>query len=172
MATLQAARASALGLPLESSRSWGLNRAIFYAAAKRGFKSGGPSTPSGSPERPAQGTYYLGDEMAYKSEEPGPLRFTIGGKTQGEADFDRQIEARFQGHFKDSWDEAVDFVGQFDRGTLLSGTEFFSSVYRPKRDEFASKWSEMSGETPMAKRHALRPSRPSRRPPPRLPRSS
>jgi len=37
MATLQAARAFLLGLPLESAKSWGLNRAIFYAEAKRVF---------------------------------------------------------------------------------------------------------------------------------------
>ena len=41
MATLQAARAFTLGLPLESAKSFGLNRAIFYAAAKRGFRKGG-----------------------------------------------------------------------------------------------------------------------------------
>jgi hypothetical protein len=28
---------------------------------------------------------------------------------------------------------------------LLSGEGFFASVYRPKRDEFASKWNEMAG---------------------------
>ena len=37
MATLQAARAYVLGMDLASAKSWGLNRAIFYAAAKRGF---------------------------------------------------------------------------------------------------------------------------------------
>lgn len=31
MATLQATRAKALGLPLPSAKSWGLNRAIWYA---------------------------------------------------------------------------------------------------------------------------------------------
>ena len=43
MALLQAARAKALGYPLDEAESFGLNRAIFYAAAKRGFK-GGTST--------------------------------------------------------------------------------------------------------------------------------
>ncbi|OYV02567.1 hypothetical protein CGW93_04880, partial [candidate division bacterium WOR-3 4484_18] len=42
MAVLQAARAHLLGLPIESAKSFGLNRAIFYAAAKRGFKKKGP----------------------------------------------------------------------------------------------------------------------------------
>ena len=38
MAPLQAARAQALGKPREDAESFGLNRAIFYAAAKRGFR--------------------------------------------------------------------------------------------------------------------------------------
>lgn len=38
MATLQAARAYVLGMRVASAKSFGLNRAIFYAAAKRGFK--------------------------------------------------------------------------------------------------------------------------------------
>src|SRR2546428_13099724 len=38
MATLQAARAYLLGLRMDEAYSWGLNRSIFYAAAKRGFK--------------------------------------------------------------------------------------------------------------------------------------
>ncbi len=38
MALLQAARATALEYPLDEAESFGLNRAIFYAAAKRGFK--------------------------------------------------------------------------------------------------------------------------------------
>jgi hypothetical protein len=37
MALLQAARAKALGYPLDEAESFGLKRAIFYAAAKRGF---------------------------------------------------------------------------------------------------------------------------------------
>ena len=50
MATLQAARARILGLSVASAKSWGLNRAIFYAAAKRGFKAAqgaGPAKPKG-----------------------------------------------------------------------------------------------------------------------------
>ena len=38
MAMLQAARAESLGLPHDSALSWGLNRAIFFAAAKQGFR--------------------------------------------------------------------------------------------------------------------------------------
>ncbi|MGD1055015.1 MAG: hypothetical protein ABR867_02925, partial [Nitrososphaerales archaeon] len=93
MALLQAARAYVLGLPLESAYSWGLNRAIFIAAAKRGFKGG--STGRGEGVRTTEkgeararktskeaGVYYLGDDMAFKDEKGGVLRFTIGGEVQ------------------------------------------------------------------------------------------
>jgi hypothetical protein len=156
MALLQAARAYTLGLPLESAYSWGLNRAIFYAAAKRGFKGKGREAPRAAREgaatslgrRKNQGKeYYLGDELAFKYEESdrsNPI-FVMGGEPQTEADFKRQIEARFSDGFAGAWKEALEYVSSFDKETLLSGSGFFSSVYRPKRDEFAEKWSENSG---------------------------
>jgi hypothetical protein len=148
MAILQAARAHELGLPLESAFSWGLDRAIFYAAAKRGFKGKARTkesgTHAGKREQEAD-TYALGDEIAYKEERDGKLYFVIGGKAQTEKDFEKQIESRFQGSFEEAWDEALDYVRHFDRETLLSGNEFFASVYRPKRDEFAAKWSQSGG---------------------------
>lgn len=156
MALLQAARAHQLGLPIESAYSWGLNRAIFYAAAKRGFKGGGAAghgakhgAPHTAEERPTPTeAYHLGDELAFRADGTKELLFTIGGKTQTREDFERQIAARFQGKFKQAWEEALDYVDHFDRETLLSGAEFFSMVYRPKRDEFAAKWSEMAAAAP------------------------
>lgn len=154
MALLQAARAYTLGLPLESAHSWGLNRAIFYAAAKRGFKGGGGGTST----RIAQKTdrvkstkeksreYYLGDDLAFlgKSDLPdgGPI-FVIGGKEQTEDDFEKQIEARFAtpNSFKRAWEEALDYVQHFEKETLQSASRFYSDVYRPKRDVLASEWS-------------------------------
>ena len=79
--------------------------------------------------------YHLGSELAFKEEKDGKMLFVIGGKPQTEADFE------------DAWEEALDYVRHFDDETLKSGEEFFASVYRPKRDEFAAKWSEMV-ETP------------------------
>jgi hypothetical protein len=154
MALLQAARASELGLPLESALSWGLTKAIFYAAAKRGFRGHPAKTTGASGHHPpgrgapeavkSHEEYYLGDDMAYKDEKGERLYFMIGGKVQTKEDFKRQIEARFQGHFKEAWEEALDYVRQFPRETLLSANGFYSDVYRPRRDEFAEKWSEMS----------------------------
>jgi hypothetical protein len=154
MAVLQAARARRLGLPLESAYSWGLNRAIFYAAAKRGFR--GKQAPSGhgtgnahaahvKPKAKA-GEYHLGDELAFAeagSSKTSPV-FSIGGEPQNEKDFQSQIEARFQGKFGEAWKETLDYVGRFDTATIESQSRFFSDVYRPKRDEFAKKWTEIS----------------------------
>lgn len=151
MAVLQAARAVTLGLPLDSALSWGLNRAIFYAAAKRGFKGTAKVATGvhGAKVAPKVSTqeYHLGDELAYKEETGGKLYFVIGGKPQTRTDFDKQIESRFGGKFDRAWEEALDYVKHFDDATLRSGEGFFASVYRPKRDELAAKWTAMIEET-------------------------
>jgi len=141
---LQAARAYTLGLPLESAYSWGLNRAIFIAAAKRGFKGG---SASGEGETGARGTskkmgtYSLGDDMAYKTEKNGVLLFIIGGRVQTKEDFDKQVKARFGKKYPAAWKEALAYVKGFDKSILLSSYEFFREVYRPVRDVWADKWS-------------------------------
>jgi hypothetical protein len=155
MAMLQAARAFELGLPLESAHSWGLNRAIFYAAAKRGFKRGGTGSGLGGGGRPgARETkadeFHLGDDLAFK--EPGSCDkspvFSFGCEAQTEERFQKQVQSRFSGSFKDAWEDALDYVRHFPRQTLESQSGFYSDVYRPKRDEFAAKWTETSGSTP------------------------
>ncbi len=148
MATLQAARASVLGLPLDMSLSWGLNRAIFYAAAKRGFKK--PirgRTRSSIHEHPVleeKDAYFLGNEMAYKTEEKGKTYFIIGDKPQRVEDFKKQIESRFQGKFNEAWEEALELVKSFDKEILLSQKGFYQQVYKPRRDLLAKKWTEFS----------------------------
>ena len=90
MAILQTARAKQLGLTESRAKSWGLNRAIFYAAAKRGFKHVGKSpSGSGAKKKPPSKTgkeYFVGNEMAYVARKGGRLYFTIGGKVQTEGD--------------------------------------------------------------------------------------
>ncbi|HYA55387.1 MAG TPA: hypothetical protein VED22_01180 [Nitrososphaerales archaeon] len=149
MSLLQAARAYALGLPLESAYSWGLNRAIFIAAAKRGFKGGPSSAEGGTGVRRTskrEGTYLLGDDMAYKTEKDGVLLFTIGGRVQTKDEFDKRVKARFGKAFPAAWNEALRYVQRFDRDILLSSEEFFRDVYRPVRDEMADKWSAASDQ--------------------------
>ena len=151
MSVLQAARAYVLGLPLESACSWGLNRATFIAAAKRGFKGGSSSgeggTGTGGTSK-REGTYSLGDDMAYKTEKNGVLLFTIGGKVQTKEEFDKRVRARFGKEYQAAWKEALSYVRGFDRATLLSADDFFRLVYKPVRDELAQKWTEASQANP------------------------
>jgi hypothetical protein len=149
MATLQAARAKELGLSIMPAKSWGLNRAIFYAAAKRGFKE--KRVPHRSleevgkkPIRKTRDAYFLGDEMAYVSKKGRRSYFTIGGEPQTTNDFKRQIESRFGSVFPRAWKEAIEIVRQYPKEVLLSQTGFFEEVYRPRRDELASKWTVIS----------------------------
>ena len=148
MAILQTARAKQLGLPESRAKSWGLNRAIFYAAAKRGFKHVG-KVPAGSgarkkPASKAGKEYFLGNEMAYVAKKGGRVYFTIGGKVQTEGDFERQIEIRFGKGFASAWRESLAIVRQYPKDVLSSQSRFFSEVYRPRRDELASKWTALS----------------------------
>jgi len=150
MAVLQAARAYALGMPLYLSKSWGLNRAIFYAAAKRGFKKmvapPRPKIKVEVKEKPivrVKNIQYLGDEAAYIKEVGNKIYFTIGGKPQTEEDFRRQIESKFGEKFETVWREALEIVKKFDKEILLSQRSFYEKVYKPLRDELTEKWSKL-----------------------------
>jgi len=149
MAVLQAARAQKLGLPLESAYSWGLNRAIFIAAAKRGFKAGSPSGGTGSGGKSDDSGYFLGggDDMAYKVKKGGVLLFTIGGKVQTKDEFEARVKSRFGKYFPKAWAEAVAYVRTFDKETLESREGFFRDVYRPVRDSLADKWTQASASS-------------------------
>ncbi len=143
MATLQAARVRRLGFSEASAYSWGLNRAIFYAAAKQGF--GGKSSGGGGAASPPSGNLYsLGDDEAYRDPNAPELMFTIGGETQTEEMFRRQVVARFgrEENFRQALDEAIETVGTFEEAVLRSGRRFYSEVYRPRRDPLVAKWSE------------------------------
>lgn len=157
MAMLQAARAQSLGLPRDSAYSWGLNRAIFYAAAKRGFRGGG-SAPAGAPDKPAEhapppparDVYRLGDDEAYRDPKADQLLFTIGDHDQTPEDFEHQIAARFgsKENFRAAWDEAMHIVGTYDWQTLESRQHFFNDVYKTRRDDLAERWAQRFGEPP------------------------
>jgi hypothetical protein len=145
MAILQAARANALGMTRTSSYSWGLNRAIFYAAAKRGFLRGkaGTGDSESSHEPASRSTYLLGDEQGFRDPGSEKLSFTIGGRTQTEEDFRLQVEARFGSpeNFRAAWDEARRIVDGYGREILDSRRRFYEEVYKPRRDALVEKWA-------------------------------
>ncbi len=147
MAMLQAARARHLGLQEDAAYSWGLNRAIWYAAAKRGFSGGGGgSGGSGGGEAKAKpgNVYYLGQDFAYRDPESRDLLFTLGGKAQTPEEFQSKIASRFGGraNFRKAWDEAMTIVSGAGDDLLKSGETFYSMVYKPRRDDLVAKWAE------------------------------
>jgi len=147
MAVLQAARARELGFSETRAKSWGLNRAIFYAAAKRGFKHAirrPAGERFGKKTDAKMGEAFVGNEMGYTAKKGKRTYFVIGGALQTEADFKRQIESRFGNVFSCAWEESLAIVRQYPKDVLSSQNRFFSEVYRPRRDELASKWTEMS----------------------------
>jgi len=156
MAMLQAARAQSLGLPHDSALSWGLNRAIFYAAAKRGFREAPAQKGEergAAIEAPPPEVYRLGDDEAYRDPTAKEVVFTIGGQVQTPERFEQQVAARFgtQQNFRAAWDEAVHIVGDFDRATLQSPGRFYAEVYRPRRDELSDRWTQKYSPAPKTK---------------------
>jgi len=165
MATLQAARAHLLGLKLEEAYSWGLNKAIFYAAAKRGFKGGSGRTSElkATENRPPEArpdVFRLGDDIAFREVRGGRMLFTIGGKVQSEAEFKRQVASRFGEKFSAAWRDALDLLRNYDRDTLLSQNAFYRDVYKPNRDSLVEKWSGLVDAQVKKEKTAGRPSRP------------
>lgn len=150
MATLQAARAKALGYSEDEAKSFGLNRAIFYAAAKRGFK-GGSQKKSGktmsfkiSPvnrQKKILDMEAVGDEQAFCVHIKGKRLFVMGDEILKPKDFDKQIERSFGENFDTAWQEALSLVSGIERETLESQKKFYEEVYKPRRDELAKKWS-------------------------------
>ena len=156
MALLQAARAKALGYPLDEAESFGLNRAIFYAAAKRGFKGASTKHPGEqhafkeAPGKSITKTIQqdaIGDEGAYYVEMDGKKRYVMGDEILEPDDFSSQVAARFGQAFPQAWGQAVQIVEQTDRATLESRRHFYEEVYKPKRDELAKAWSALSKQT-------------------------
>lgn len=153
MAILQAARATVLGYSRDEAESFGLNRAIFYAAAKKGFKGKSPKhpgeqhtlreTPWGKRTATLQQDV-LGDEIAYYVEVGGKKRYVMGEDILEPEDFRRQIERRFGHAFPQAWKQALQIVEQTDRATLASQRHFYEEVYKPRRDELAHIWSMLS----------------------------
>jgi hypothetical protein len=132
----------------------GLNRAIFYAAAKRGFTGATGSKHPGeqhvlreTPGRNVTKTIQqdaLGDEGAYYVEMDGKKRYVMGEEILEPGDFHRQVAQRFGQAFPQAWQQAVQIVEQTDRATLESRHKFYEEVYKPRRDELAKAWSALS----------------------------
>lgn len=144
MALLQAARYYLLMKDFEKALSFGLNRAIFYAWAKRTLKTRASrikrqktvqETLEEDKKISEEKTFFLGNEGAYLSENGW---FKIGDQEQRPSDFEREVIDKIADvmPFEEAWKIAVDYLKRFDKETLLDQRKFFEEVYKPVRDKF------------------------------------
>ena len=145
MALLQAARYYLLTGDEEKAKSFGLNRAIFYAWAKRRGVARTPprrkvaATREVTRERREGRTLvYVGNEGAYISDDGW---YTIGEEVQLPSDYDRQVASRINQilPYERAWRSALEYLRGFPRSSLLDQSKFFNQVYRPVRDRFLEK---------------------------------
>ncbi len=147
MGLLQAARYYLLMGDLEKAKSFGLNRAIFYAWAKRhareaafrrALKTRRTVSKREAAKKEKEKVVQVGDEVAFVS---AGGWFKIGEQEQRPEDYDRQIAQRIDGviPYKEAWQAALEYLGGFDREILLNQQKFFKQVYEPVRDKFIEK---------------------------------
>ncbi len=149
MALLQAARYYLITGDLDRAKSFGLNRAIFYAWAKYYGPSRSASAKLSkiseqkgrSFEKPSSDIEWaeiLGEKV--KVSRNG--WFIMGNVEQTPRDFDRNVTRKFEEagmKFEEAWEAALDYVSKFPRAVLENSQRFFKEVYEPVRDNFVEK---------------------------------
>ena len=149
MALLQAARYYVLTGDIQKAKSFGLNRAIFYAW----LKYHGPQ--SSKVPRTTKRIYVTGEEVRSEGRElvkvfgPGSEEvpvgprgwFEIGGKEQRPEDFDGQIKTKVEtvASWDEIWQKTIEYVKKFPTTILKDPQKFFEYVYKPVRDQFIEK---------------------------------
>lgn len=142
MGLLQAARYYLLTGDLSKAKSFGLNRAIFFAWAKhykpRYGYGRGALAPSGKPKEAEEARYkfeLVGNEKVPVSDVG---YFVIGETVQTPTDFDKEIADKINSvvPFEYAWRAAIDYVSRFPKETLKDQQEFYKRVYEPVRDTF------------------------------------
>lgn len=149
MAVLQAARYYILTGDVERAKSFGLNRAIFYAYLKyygrfkaHQQKSLGVGHDTISSEY-MQSQFASGERIPVEDGvevSPSGL-FMIGNREQTPEDFDRNIVRKIEAllPFDIVWEAALKYVARFPRHMLVDPQKFYKHVYEPVRDGFVKK---------------------------------
>ena len=148
MALLQAARYYLLTGNLERAKSWGLNRAIFYAWAKYYGPARRPQLAARARRYSTRESTVGEDEIRW--EEVGGERaqvsprgwYVIGGVEQRPEDFDRNVARKFEEagiSFEEAWRAALEYLQRFPRSVLRDPQRFYKEVYEPVRDHFVEK---------------------------------
>ena len=145
MALLQAVRYYLINNDIDKAKSFGLNRAIFYAWAKYY----GPAKRPLATRKPIYGRKLASSETIKWTETLGEKvqisdrgYYVMGGIEQRPEDFDRQVARRFEEagiKFEEAWKAALDYVSRFPKSVLKNPQEFYKNVYEPVRDRFIEK---------------------------------
>ncbi len=146
MALLQAARYYILTGDLEKAKSFGLNRAIFYAWAKYY----GPAKRGVAAYRPRGRIYGVRvtgelkrvEEVGEKLQISPRGYFVMGGIEQRPEDFDRYVLRKFEEagiKAEEAWRAALEYVRRFPKTVLRDPQLFYKEVYEPVRDRFVEK---------------------------------
>nr|MDO8044364.1 hypothetical protein [Candidatus Baldrarchaeota archaeon] len=144
MALLQAARYYLLTGDLEKAKSFGLNRAIFYAWAKyhgrdRIFrrKITGVEKPVEHVVEKGRKLIYVGDEGSFISERGW---FIIGDKEQLPSDYDKEVARKIDSvvPYDLAWKKAIEYLKKYPKSVLLSQRKFYEA-YKKVRDIFIDK---------------------------------
>ena len=146
MALLQAARYYLLTGDIKKAKSFGLNRAIFYAWAKYHGRRVIPKKGSRykQEEELEEGKesgkkpVYVGNERVFISDDGW---FIIGDKEQRPEDFDKEIVAKIESvvPFKKVWNAALEYLRKFPKSVLMDQQRFFKEVYDKVKDDFVEK---------------------------------
>lgn len=137
MGLLQAARYYLLTGDLEKAKSFGLNRAIFYAwakyygrtyRAKHGLRGG---------ERPWRLVKVLGEEVPVSPRE----WFMMGDVEQLPEDYDKNIASKINPivPYEKAWKATLEYLKRFPETILRDPQKFYKYVYEPVRDSFIEK---------------------------------
>ena len=140
MGLLQAARYYVLTKDLEKAKSFGLNRAIFYAWAKhygRGVRTQikAKSLRRTLSEKAGGKLTKACGEEAFVSPRGW---FMMGDAEQLPHDYDRQIVRHISSvvPYEEAWKAALEYVSSFPKRILEDPQRFFKVVYEPVRDSF------------------------------------
>ncbi len=143
MGLLQAARYYVLTGDLEKAKSFGYNRAVFYAWVKhygRGFRA------FKRMEEPRLSDIEVSGKQVWRQKEVfgEPVMISphgwygMGGEEHTPKHFDEHIARKIelQVPFEVAWKAALEYVNKFPREILLDQQKFFKQVYQPVRDSF------------------------------------
>ena len=139
MALLQAARYFLLKGDLDKAKSFGLNRAIFYAWAKhhKALSARKPGVVKRDETKPKK--------FEHVGNEPAPLSengwFIMGGIEQKPEDFDKEVVEKINSilPFGQAWEATLEFLKKFPKKMLMDQQKFFNKIYNQVKDDFLDK---------------------------------